>query len=111
MTARLQKTPDALPAARQSPALEGYFQIMEHWGADNAVSRCILGNPPERTFFEWKKGKVGRVPNGNMIQPFPPLGVMLLRPERLGSPASRQEPPLKWCQLLPSVRVRLVVFS
>ena len=66
MTARAHKVPDVLPAARQSLALEGYFQIMEHWGADNAASRCILGNPPERTFFDWKKGKVGRVPNDTL---------------------------------------------
>jgi Protein of unknown function (DUF2384) len=39
---------------------------MEHWGADNTASRSILGNPPERTFFDWKKGKVGRVPNDTL---------------------------------------------
>ena len=42
--------------------MAGCFRIFELWGADNAEMRFILGTPPERTFFEWKAGRVKRVP-------------------------------------------------
>jgi len=43
-------------------ALQGFFRMMELWGADNAQARAILGVPAERTFFKWKRGEVGAVP-------------------------------------------------
>jgi|HubBroStandDraft_6_1064221.scaffolds.fasta_scaffold957421_2 uncharacterized protein (DUF2384 family) len=46
-----------LPGNRQALALEGFFSIIRHWGADNDSARRILGAPPERTFYAWKKGK------------------------------------------------------
>lgn len=46
----------------QQKALQGFFRIMELWGADNAVARRLLGSPPARTFFEWKAGRVRRMP-------------------------------------------------
>jgi uncharacterized protein (DUF2384 family) len=49
-------------AVPQQRALEGFFRIMELWGADNAEARRILGSPPARTFFEWKAGRVRRMP-------------------------------------------------
>jgi uncharacterized protein (DUF2384 family) len=51
----------ALPADRHSLAMQGYFAIMGHWNAENATARRILGNPAERTFFEWKRGRVARL--------------------------------------------------
>jgi Protein of unknown function (DUF2384) len=66
MSASPQRIAEILPLDRQSLALEGFFQIMNRWNASNAQSRAILGNPPERTFFDWKKGKVGRVPNDTL---------------------------------------------
>ncbi len=49
-------------AVPQQQALQGFFRIMELWGADNAEARRMLGSPPERTFFEWKAGRVRRMP-------------------------------------------------
>ena len=43
-------------------AIVGFFRIMELWGASNAEMRRILGSPPERTFYEWKAGRLRRVP-------------------------------------------------
>jgi hypothetical protein len=43
-------------------ALQGFFRMMELWGADNAQARAVLGDPAERTFFKWKRGEVGAVP-------------------------------------------------
>jgi Protein of unknown function (DUF2384) len=65
MTADSQTSAVKPPAERQALALEGFFSIMRHWGADNGVARTILGSPPERTFYEWKKGN-GRLPEDTL---------------------------------------------
>jgi len=63
MSAALQpkSQPKTLAAEKHSLAMQGFFSIMEHWKADNATARRMLGSPAERTFFEWKRGKVGRL--------------------------------------------------
>ena len=65
MSAVLQKTA-LLAAERQPLAVKGFFSIMAHWGADNATARRILGSPAERTFYEWKRGKVARMPEDTL---------------------------------------------
>jgi hypothetical protein len=55
-----------MPVDRQRLALEGFFSIMEHWKIDNTVARRLLGSPAERTFYEWKKGKVARIPEDTL---------------------------------------------
>jgi uncharacterized protein (DUF2384 family) len=57
MSAVLHSGPEQLPANRQALALEGFFSIIRHWGADNDTARRILGAPPERTFYAWKKAE------------------------------------------------------
>ena len=47
---------------RQRLALAGFFRIMVLWGVTNPEMRRLLGSPPERTFYEWKAGRVKRVP-------------------------------------------------
>ena len=44
----------------------GFFRIMELWGASNAEARRILGSPALRTFYEWKAGRVRRIPEDTM---------------------------------------------
>lgn len=66
MIALQQPVTDRMPTDRQRLALEGFFGIMQRWGLDNSTARRILGSPPERTFFEWKKGKAGRVPEDTL---------------------------------------------
>jgi uncharacterized protein (DUF2384 family) len=65
MPANLQSQPlsDRLPQDRQTLAMEGFFHIMKRWHVDNGSARQILGMPAERTFYEWKRGKVGRLPD------------------------------------------------
>ena len=53
-------------AGRHTLALEGYFSIMSHWEADNETARSIIGAPPERTFFQWKKGRGLRLPEDTL---------------------------------------------
>ena len=67
MTARQQPVSDRMPAERQRLALQGFFGIIQGWGVDNGTARRILGSPPERTFFEWKKGNAGRVPEDKIV--------------------------------------------
>lgn len=66
MSANSQPLTDALPSDRQSLALQGFFSIVRHWRADNGAARRILGSPPERTFFLWKSGKSGRLPEDTL---------------------------------------------
>lgn len=65
MNAKLQKSA-TLPVEAHDLAMQGFFGIMARWEADNKVMRAILGSPAERTFFEWKKGKVARLPNDTL---------------------------------------------
>ncbi len=57
---------ESMSASRQVKALEGFFAIMRRWKVDNATARRILGFPAERTFFEWKKGRVARLPEDTL---------------------------------------------
>jgi hypothetical protein len=51
-----------LDPAHARLALEGFFRIVDAWKAGNGEARAMLGQPPERTFFKWKRGDVGAVP-------------------------------------------------
>src|SRR5260370_183400 len=57
MSAKSHNALERLPANRQALALEGFFSIIRHWGADNDTARRILGAPPERTFYAWKRAE------------------------------------------------------
>ena len=61
--ARDQARPRDATAEQQRQALIGFFRIMEMWRASNAAMRRLLGSPPERTFYEWKSGRVRRMPD------------------------------------------------
>jgi hypothetical protein len=52
---------ERLPVDRHALALKGFFGVLQRWGVDNETARTLLGSPPERTFFEWKRGRAGRV--------------------------------------------------
>jgi hypothetical protein len=51
-----------IPKDRQALALEGFFKIMALWGASQDQARRILGSPPLRTFYAWKKSPPPRLP-------------------------------------------------
>jgi hypothetical protein len=65
MTAKLQQ-PAPKSDDKQTFAMEGFFSIMNHWRVDNGTARRILGSPAERTFYEWKKGKVSKLSDDTM---------------------------------------------
>ncbi len=54
------------PAEQQRLAMVGFFRIMELWSAGNAEMRRVLGSPAERTFYEWKSGRVRRMPDDTL---------------------------------------------
>jgi len=59
----------SLPGAgveQQRHAMLGFFRIMDLWQASNAEARAIIGAPPLRTFFEWKAGRVKRMPDDTL---------------------------------------------
>lgn len=45
------------PQRIASAALQGFFNITEHWGITAKQQRTLLGEPPESTFFKWKAEK------------------------------------------------------
>lgn len=50
------------PGIDPTPALKGFFQIMDLWDVGAEDARLILGAPPERTYYAWRKGEARRVP-------------------------------------------------
>lgn len=53
--------PVVAPPARNlsGPALRAFFRISAAWGLKSAEERILLGQPPESTFFKWKKEQEG----------------------------------------------------
>ncbi|OOG53280.1 MbcA/ParS/Xre antitoxin family protein [Rhodanobacter sp. C03] len=48
--------PETTPAdALGGPALRAFFQLAEHWKLRIADQRKLLGDPPESTFYKWKR--------------------------------------------------------
>lgn len=41
------------------PALRAFFAIAERWGLKVAEQRRLLGDPPESTFYKWKRERGG----------------------------------------------------
>ena len=64
MSAPARQTTSAAPAARDlaGPALRAFFRIAAAWRLTAKQERVLLGNPPESTFFKWKKDQDGNLP-------------------------------------------------
>jgi len=43
------------------PALRAFFRIAAAWKLNARQERVLLGNPPESTFFKWKKAQQGNL--------------------------------------------------
>ena len=54
-------------------ALKAFFALAEKWQLTSNQARILLGQPSERTFFNWKMGKVGRPSHDTMSR----LGYLL----------------------------------
>ena len=62
------KTPvPAVSALRVSEvARRTFFNIVDAWGVDDSNARVLLGRPSRTTFYNWKKGKGGKLPHDTM---------------------------------------------
>lgn len=69
MTAQSHRLAEAAPRYRPpadtlaGPALRTFFRIAEAWKLRIAEQRKLLGDPPESTFYKWKReqdGSLGR---------------------------------------------------
>ncbi len=49
------------------PALRAFFRIAAAWGLKNSEARRLLGDPPESTFYKWKKRQDG-APGRDVIE-------------------------------------------
>lgn len=49
------------------PALRAFFRIAAAWGLKNSEARRLLGDPPESTFYKWKKLQDG-APGRDVIE-------------------------------------------
>lgn len=64
MTAQSSHLAEAAPRPVSSdqlggPALRAFFRVAEHWKLRVADQRKLLGNPPESTFYKWKRQQDG----------------------------------------------------
>lgn len=53
----------AATPAKVAIALRAFFQIAAHWQLDADQCRTLLGAPARATYFQWKAGRIGRVPH------------------------------------------------
>ena len=59
---------EALPASELGgPALRTFFQLAEHWNLRITEQRKLLGDPPESTFYKWKREQ-GGAPGRDVIE-------------------------------------------
>lgn len=57
-----QATPATQPRDMAGPALRAFFSIASAWDLSAAQQRKLLGNPPNSTFFKWKRDLAGSLP-------------------------------------------------
>ncbi|WP_266168635.1 MbcA/ParS/Xre antitoxin family protein [Dyella subtropica] len=52
--------PETIPAADLGgPALRAFFKLADHWNLRISDQRKLLGDPPESTFYKWKRQQAG----------------------------------------------------
>jgi hypothetical protein len=63
-----QSRPETTPADDLGgPALRAFFGLAEQWKLRMADQRKLLGDPPESTFYKWKRQREG-VPGRDTIE-------------------------------------------
>ncbi|TCV96503.1 uncharacterized protein DUF2384 [Luteibacter rhizovicinus] len=60
---------ETLPAIAElgGPALRAFFALAERWDLRVAEQRTLLGDPPESTFYKWKRQQDG-TPSRDVIE-------------------------------------------
>ena len=59
--------PDALyDKTIQAAGLRAFFALVDKWDIAKQDAIALLGDPKERTYYNWKQGKIGFVPADTM---------------------------------------------
>lgn len=66
MTAKTAPAPPPLDDLA-GPALRAFFRLATAWGLKSGEARRLLGDPPESTFYKWKKLQDG-APGRDVIE-------------------------------------------
>lgn len=53
----------AATPAKAAIALRAFFALAEHWQLTVDEGRALLGQPARATWFQWKNGRVARMPH------------------------------------------------
>lgn len=80
---------DQIPAdALSGPGLRAFFRIAERWQLRVAEQRKLLGDPPESTFYKWKREQDGALGRDTLerisyvLGIFKALAILFPQPER-----------------------------
>ncbi len=66
MSASRERKPVARAEVIPADALRGFFHIMDAWQVGAEDARILLGSPPERTYYAWRRGDAVRVPSDTL---------------------------------------------
>ena len=61
-----QRKPITWASVVPADAMRGAFAILDAWKLSARDGRILLGLPPERTYYAWQAGNVGRVPHDTL---------------------------------------------
>ena len=88
---RIAEAPSRHPDGGDSlsaPALRGFFKLAERWGLKVAEQRKLLGDPPESTFYKWKRERDGTLSRDTLerisylLGIFKALAILFPQPDR-----------------------------
>lgn len=71
-----------------APALRAFFKLTERWDLKIAQQRKLLGDPPESTFYKWKRERDGALPRDTLerisylLGIFKALAILFPQPDR-----------------------------
>lgn len=94
MPARPHKVAEAAPHYQvgadtlSGPGLRAFFRIAERWNLRVTEQRKLLGDPPESTFYKWKREQDGALGRDTLerisyvLGIFKALAILLPQPER-----------------------------
>ena len=78
------------------PALRGFFRLAEYWKLRIADQRKLLGDPPESTFYKWKRQQEGSLSRDTLERISYLLGIwkslQILFPDRAQADAWLHKP-------------------
>ena len=75
-------------AGLAAPALRAYFSLADRWKLRVAEQRKLLGDPPESTFYKWKRERAGALGRDTLerisylLGIFKALAILFPQPDR-----------------------------